>query len=157
MQPSLYIETTIVSYLTARPSRDVILAAHQQITDQWWHERRQDFELFTSQAVLDEAAAGDSEAAANRLELLEPLKILDVTEEVSELAESLIEIGPIPQKAAIDAVHIATAAVHGVDYLLTWNCRHIANAAMRTKIEAVVRSRGREPSILCTPEELLEE
>ena len=157
MPPHVYIETTIVSYLTARPSRDVILAAHQQITDEWWHDRRTHFELYTAQPVLDEAAKGDVEAVKARLEKLAPLPLLDIAEEVSDLAASLIREGPLPKKAAVDAVHIATAAVHGMDYLLTWNCKHIANASMRNKIEAVIRSRGHEPPILCTPEELLED
>ena len=157
MKPTVYIETTIVSYLTARPSRDVILAAHQQITDEWWHERRSHFDLFTSQPVVDEAAEGDEEAARRRLQQLEEVPLLEITEEVANLAERLLLEGPIPQKAAVDAVHIATAAVHVMDYLLTWNCKHIANAAMRNKIEAVIRSEGCRPPILCTPEELLEE
>lgn len=157
MQPKAYIETTIVSYLTAQPSRDVILAAHQQITDQWWHERRARFELYTAQPVVDEAAEGHAEAAERRLEKLTPLPLLDITEEVSRVAEALLRRGPIPRKAAVDAVHIAAAAVHSMDYLLTWNCKHIANAAMRNKIEAIIRSNGYEPPILCTPEELLEE
>ena len=156
MSPQVYIETTLISYLTARPSRDVILAAHQQITDEWWHDRRTHFELYTAQPVIDEATKGDAEAASQRLEKLAPLPLLDITEEVSSLAERLIREGPLPGKAAVDAVHIATAAVHGMDYLLTWNCKHIANASMRNKIEAVVRSSGHEPPILCTPEELLE-
>lgn len=156
MPPRVYIETTIVSYLAARPSRDIILAAHQQITDEWWHNSRAHFELYTAQPVLDEAAQGDTEAAGHRLEKLAPLQLLDITEEVSDLAERLIRDGPLPTKAAVDAVHIATATVHGMDYLLTWNCKHIANALMRNKMEAVIRSTGYEPPILCTPEELKE-
>lgn len=157
MPSRVYIETTIVSYLTARPSRDIILAAHQQITDEWWHDRRAHFELYTAQPVLDEAAEGDAEAARQRLEKLAPLPLLDITKEVSSLAVRLIRDGPLPMKAAVDAVHIAVATVHGMDYLLTWNCKHIANAAMRNQIEAVIRSSGYAPPILCTPEELLEE
>ena len=117
MPPRVYIETTIVSYLTARPSRDIILAAHQQITDEWWHDRRTHFDLYTAQPVIDEAAEGDAEFARQRLEKLAPLPLLDITEEVSILAERLIREGPLPKKAAVDAVHIATATVHGMDYL----------------------------------------
>lgn len=157
MKPAVYIETTIVSYLTARPSRDVVLAAHQQITDQWWHQRRFQFDLFTSQPVVDEAAGGHEDAARRRLYQLDDVPLLDVTDEVAILAERLLREGPIPQKAAVDAVHIAVSAVHDMDYLLTWNCKHIANAAMRNRIEAVIRSGGYTPPLLCTPEELLEE
>jgi hypothetical protein len=107
--------------------------------------------------VIDEAAEGNTDTARQRLERLAQLPLLDITEEVSSLAERLIREGPLPQKAAVDAVHIAAATVHGMDYLLTWNCKHIANAAMRNKIEVVIRLSGHEPPILCTPEELLEE
>lgn len=157
MTLKVYIETTIISYLTGRPSRDLIQAAHQQITSQWWHERRRSFELFTSQAVVDEAGAGDQGAAHRRLEALEPLPLLEINDDVTSLAGALIEAGPLPEKAAVDAVHIAASARYGMDYLLTWNCTHIANAAMRDRIERVCRSKNYDPPIMCTPEELLEE
>ncbi len=156
MKPKVYIETSVVGYLTSRPSADLIVAAHQQITDRWWHDRRGDFTLYTSKPVLDEAGRGDKTAAESRLTALSLLPLLDIAEDVEEIAERLLREGPLPQKAALDAVHIATAAIHGMEYLLTWNCKHIANAAMRNKIEWVCRSSGCEPPILCTPEELLE-
>ena len=107
MKPNVYIETTIISYLTARPSRDIIIAAHQQITDQWWFDRREHYELFVSQAVIDEASAGDQEFARRRLEKIQNLPLLDVTDAVAALAEALIVPGPLPEQAAVDAVHIA--------------------------------------------------
>jgi len=106
--------------------------------------------------VLDEASAGDPEAAARRLEVLTPLPLLEPQEEEAELAQALLEYVPLPVSAAADALHIAIAVVNGMDYLLTWNCTHIANAALRSRIEAVCRSHGFEVPIICTPEELLE-
>ncbi len=157
MNSKIYIETTIVSYLTAWPSRDVIVAAHQQITDEWWRTKRQFFELFASQLVLREAQAGNENMAQRRLSALEEVELLEVTEEALALAEDLLSKGPLPRKAEEDAVHIAVAVTNGMDYLITWNCKHIANARMRDKIEQVCRANGYKPVIICTPEELLEE
>jgi hypothetical protein len=156
MKPKVYLETTIPSYLTARPSRDLVTAAHQQITREWWDTRRHDFDLFVSQMVLDEASAGDPEAATRRLEVLTPLPLLDPRTEGADLAQTLLERVPLLASAAADALHIAIAVVNGMDYLLTWNCTHIANAALRSQIEAVCRSKGFEVPIICTPDELLE-
>lgn len=154
IRPSVYIETTIVSYLTARPSRDVVLHAHQQLTLEWWQTRRAGFELFVSPVVRIEAGRGDPEVAQRRLDMLEGIPLLEVTPEAVQLAEALVRSGPLPPRAEVDALHIATAAVHGIEYLLTWNCTHIANARMRGQIEALCRAAGYEPPILCTPEEL---
>ena len=157
MKPRAYIETTVISYLTARPSRDVIVAGHQQVTDEWWRMRRLDFDLFASQLVWDEAEAGDQEASQKRLAALESVGMLEITEEALSLAKELVEKGPLPPRAAEDAIHIAVAVINGMDYLLTWNCSHLANAAMRSKIDRICRARGYEPTVICTPEELLEE
>lgn len=157
MKPKVYIETTIPSYLTAWPSRDLVIAAHQQITHQWWQTRKQDFNLFTSQLVIDECGKGDPDAATRRLEVLDDIPLLEPSEDVAELAQALIGQVPFPKRAAADALHIAIAVVSGMDYLLTWNCTHIANAARRSAIESVCRSKGYEIPIICTPEELLEE
>jgi hypothetical protein len=157
MKAKVYVETTIVSYLTAWPSRDVIVAAHQQITDEWWRTKRQGFELFASQLVLREAQAGHQEMAQRRLKALEEVALLEVTEEALALSEKLITFGPLPKKAAEDAAHIAVAVVNGMDYLITWNCKHIANAKMRDEIEHLCRASGYKPAIICTPEELLED
>jgi hypothetical protein len=156
MKPNIYIETTVPSYLAAWPSRDLVTAAHQQITHNWWRTRRQDFNLFISQSVLDEATSGDPDAAKRRFEILENLPLLEINDEVGEFAQALLEFVPLPPKAAPDALHIAVAVVNGMDYLLTWNCTHIANAALRAKIEEACRRNGYEPITICTPEELLE-
>ena len=152
---SVYIETSIISYLTARVSRDLIVAGHQQMTEEWWSVQRNRFELWASELVVEEASAGDASAAAERLKVLNTIEMLDITEEAGFLATALIERGSLPTKASADALHIAIAAVHNVDYLLTWNCKHIANAEIRPVIESVCRNMGFIPPILCTPEELM--
>ena len=156
MKPKAYVETTIVSYLTALPSRDLVLAAHQQVTRDWW-STREVFELFVSQSVLDEASAGDAAAAALRIAALRDLVLLDLSADATLLAAELIRGGGVPEKAKIDALHIAVASVHGMDYLVSWNCTHIANATMRGRIEAICRRAGFDPPVICTPLELVKE
>lgn len=156
MKPKVYIETSVVSYLTARPSRDVVVAGHQQTTNDWWQDAADRFELVASELVLNEAGAGDADAARDRLEALESVALLDATEEAAELAQKLVDFGAIPEKAAGDAGHIAIAVTNGVDYLVTWNFRHIANATIRSRIERACRNAGYEPTIICTPDELME-
>lgn len=153
MKPRVYIETTIPSYLTAWPSRDLLRAAHQQMTRDWW-DHRAAFDLFISPLVLVECQAGDPTAAADRLAMIAGLPLLDQTDAVTTLAEELTRGVPIPSRAAADAVHIATATIHGMQYLLTWNCTHIANAILRPRIEAACRAFGCEPPLICTPPEL---
>lgn len=157
MKRRVYVETSIISYLTSRLSRDLIVAGHQQITQEWWANQRDKFEVFVSQTVLEEATVGDQEAAQQRLSVIESLPLLEISEEAVALAKDLIRIGPLPEKAEVDAIHIAIAVTNRVDYLLTWNCKHLANAALRNGIEHVCRSRGYDPVIICTPEELLED
>ena len=157
MKPRVYVETTIPSYLTAWPSRDVVRAGHQQLTRLWWETRRADFDLVVSQMVLDECGAGDPDAAAARLAGLENLPVLAATEAVADLAGTIARDLALPPKAANDAIHIALAAVHGVDFLLTWNCTHIANAAFRGRIMAACTASGHRPPEIATPEQLLEE
>ena len=157
MTPRVYLETTIPSYLTAWLSRDLVMAAHQQTTREWWETRRQDFELFVSQFVIDEAGLGDPDAAGRRLEMLVDVPLLDASEDVYTLADELMKRVPLPPKAAADSLHIAIVTVNGMNYLLTWNCTHIANAALRSSIELVCRESGYEPPVICTPEELLKE
>jgi hypothetical protein len=151
---TVYIETSIVSYLTARPSRDLLVVAHQQITVTWWDQERAHYDLFTSQVVLAEARAGDPEAAQRRLAVLECLPLLDVTDAAITLAAALVSGQVLPAQAAQDALHIAVACVHGMEYLLTWNCAHLANARLRSRIEQICRDAGYVPPIICTPEEL---
>lgn len=156
MKRRVSIETTIPSYLTAWPSRDLVRAAHQQITQEWWATRG-NYELYSSRLVVLECQAGDPKAAVERLAALNGIPLLEQTAEVAVLAEALLRDVPLPKKAAADAVHIATAAVNGIDYLLTWNCTHIANVTLRPQIETVCRAAGFEPPLICTPEELNEE
>ncbi|MGH9764244.1 MAG: type II toxin-antitoxin system VapC family toxin [Blastocatellia bacterium] len=151
---AIYIETSVVSYLVALPSRDIIVAAHQQLTVDWWENQRQQYDLFVSQIVLDEARAGDQQAAENRMAALENVPLLEINEAVIGLAENLVQLHAVPMKAAQDALHIAVACINGMDYLLTWNCKHIANAKMRSKIEQVCQESGYIAPIICTPEEL---
>lgn len=155
MSARVYVETTVVSYLTAWPSRDVVLAGHQQVTREWWDTRRASYELCISQLVLTEASAGDAQAAQDRLAVLQPMTVLETTDAAAELAKELIRTGALPAKAAGDALHIAVAAVHAVPYLLTWNCRHLANATMRPMIESACTANGFKAPIICTPEELI--
>jgi hypothetical protein len=157
VKPKVYLETTIPSYLVAWVSRDLIMAAHQQITREWWDGRRHDFDLFVSQLVLEEAGAGDPGAASRRLELIRDVPALRVIEAADDLAAELVRSVPLPARAELDALHIAVAAVSGMDFLLTWNCRHIANAAYQHRIESICRASGHEPPVICTPEALLGE
>lgn len=153
MNPSVYIETSIVSYLSARRSRDIVIAAHQQLTRRWWRGRTA-YRLFISQIVRDEAALGDVTARVRRLRALRGIPALAVTEQGTRLAGELVRRRALPKKATVDAFHIGIAAAHQIEYLLTWNCKHIANATMRGTIEEICRSEGLEPPIICTPEEL---
>src|SRR5438270_12942892 len=155
MPERVYIETTVVSYLTARPNRDVVIAGHQQSTHEWWDTRRESYELCVSQLVRKEAGAGDSQAAQERLDVLKTMTLLETSDQALDLAKELIQAGALPAIAADDALHIAVAAMNGIPYLLTWNCRHLANATMRPLIEAVCMAKGLKPPIICTPEELL--
>jgi len=157
MKPKVYVETSVISYLTARPSRDVVVAGHQQTTREWWRTCRDRFELVASQIVLGEAAAGDPEAARERVAVLGELDLLAVTTEATTLARQLVKSTVIPAKAAQDAMHLSVAVTNGVAYLVTWNCRHLANALLRTRIEEACRAAGYEPVVICTPEELLED
>ena len=155
MKAKVYVETTIISYVAASPSRDLVVAAHQQITREWW-ERRDRFELFVSQAVVEEAARGDVAAAARRAALLSRIPVLELRAEVHDFANRLLRTRIVPAKASMDALHIAVAVVNRVDYLVTWNCVHIANAAIRVKIDRECQSAGLHAPVICTPEELME-
>nr|VFJ66948.1 MAG: PIN domain-containing protein [Candidatus Kentron sp. FW] len=155
MKQKVYIETSIPSYLTAWRSRNLVIAGNQETTKEWW-ERRKDFDLYISEFVLTEVARGDPGAAAERLKALETIPEIEITEQAAIIAEKLLLEASLPGKARVDALHIAVAAIGGMDYLLTWNCTHIANPSFRPKIESVIRFFGYEPPIICTPQELLE-
>jgi predicted nucleic acid-binding protein len=156
MNETVYIETSILGYLTARPSRNLVLVANAEVTREWWNTRRSAFNLYTSQAVLKEAAQGDAEMAAQRLEILRDLTLLELNSAVLDLAEQFMGRSSLPAKADVDAVHIAAATVHGMNYLLTWNCKHIANAQIQRKLAEISLDLRYELPILCTPYELLE-
>ena len=150
MNPSVYIETSVVSYLTARPSRDVVVAAYQEVTREWWRSAPGRFVLYASALVVSEASTGDADAARARRDLLGTIPLLDATGEAVALTRNLLDLGAVPSNAADDTAHSAIAATNGVDYLVTWNFRHIANATMRSKSEDVCRRSGCEPPVICT-------
>ena len=154
MRPKLYVETSVISYLTARLSNQLVTAGRQQLTRRWWEAERDGYDLFVSEFVRSEAAEGDPGAARRRLEALADIPEVSLPPEAVALTRALVEPGPIPAKAALDASHIAAAVAGGADYLLTWNFKHLANAALRKRIEAICRSSGYEPPVICTPEEL---
>ena len=156
MRQRAYLETTVVGYLVAQPTRDIVTAAHQQITREWWQSRREAFDLFVSQFVLDEAGAGGVAEATARLDVLTDIPVLRVTEETVSLAQEMARALSIPDKARMDSFLIAIAVINGMDYLLTWNCAHIANAALLPRIEALCRARGYSVPVICTPEQLME-
>lgn len=155
MKPKVYIETSIISYLTARPSRDVITLARQQITDEWWERERTNYELVISDLVILEASAGDEQMARKRLQFLQSMTLLKAKVEAEKLTEKIVKSNILPEKAAADASHIAIATTHELDYLLTWNCKHIANAKIFPKIFEIIKTEGYKPPVICTPEELL--
>ena len=157
MRPAVYNETTIVSYLTSEASNDIRVMANINATTEWWETRKPEFEIFVSEFVVAEASQGDAAAARRRMKVIDDIPELNVAQEARTLAKALISEGPIPGSAETDAYHIAVATVNGMDYLLTWNCSHIANAVMRPGVEAVCRNHGYEPPTICTPLELMEE
>ena len=154
---SVYLETTFISYLVARPSRDLLVAAHQQTTQDWWAERRPEFECCVSQVVIDEASVGDPQEVEKRMAVIGDLPVLEVGEDAESLTLAILSSGAIPPRAIRDAAHIAVAAVHGIDYLLTWNCRHLANAQITRKISIVCDRLSQRMPLICTPEELMGE
>lgn len=152
--PSVYIETSIVSYLTARPSQNLMVAAWQGITAEWWDRHRLDYQLCTSGLTLEEAGRGDPEAAIRRMARLEGIPLLAMTDRAIELAGRLLHPGPLPLQAAEDALHIALSAVHAVDFLLTWNFRHIDNAQTKPHVRELCVQNGYHCAEICTPQEL---
>lgn len=152
---SVYLETTFISYLVARPSRDLIVAGHQQITQEWWANRHDEFECMVSQVVIDEVSVGDPSEVQKRLAIIGGLPALDVTADATDLAKAIMAAGILPPHVVRDAAHVAVSAVHAVDYLLTWNCRHLANAQSARRIARVCEKLGHRMPIICTPEELM--
>lgn len=154
-KPSVYLETTVISLLTARPTRDIVQSALQQLTREWWEQRRHDFELFSSVFVVEEAMKGDAAAAKRRMEVLNQLHELPYTPETEALATRLLRETRLPAKAHLDALHLASAAVHEVDYLVTWNCTHIANAVIIPDVRSICSLAGYDCPHICTPQELM--
>lgn len=153
----VYLETTVVSYLAAKPSRDVVIAGHQQSTREWWENRKQDFRIVASQLVIQESVRGDTEAIQYRLDILKELELLEISQDATTLARAMIERGVVPETSLEDALHVALAVVNDCKYLVTWNYRHLAGAGVRARIESFCRDEGYEPVVICTPEELLED
>ncbi len=154
---SVYIETTVLSYLVALPAKDVVIAGHQKTTQDWWSFRRNAFDCYISQVVIDEISAGDPSEVRKRLAVADSLDSLAATESAEQLTESIMKSGILPPKAIRDAAHIAVATVHKVQYLLTWNCKHLANAQIAKRVANLCRLAGYEMPTSCTPEELIEE
>ena len=154
---TVYIETSIVSYLRHRPSPQVVMAARQLLTHQWWNDERFKYELVTSQYVIDEASAGDSTLAAERLESLDGIPLLPLDPAIAQIADEIMVRAILPPKARTDALHIAMVAHHRIQYLLTWNCRHIANAIILSRIHKLLNDLSIPIPIICTPEEMVDD
>lgn len=154
MKPAVYLETSVVSYYTARPSRDIVTAARQALTREWWEESKARFDVHISILVIEEAKAGDPEAAQKRQLAIAGMPIVEVNEAAEKLAKHLLDHALIAEGSSEDALHIALATVHGMDYLLTWNFRHINNAEMKAEIGRAIELFGYECPIICSPEEL---
>ncbi|CCI19664.1 conserved hypothetical protein [Microcystis aeruginosa PCC 9807] len=155
MSETVYIETSVIGYLTARSTKNLIIAANIEITREWWEFRRNDFILYTSEAVLEEVAKGDTAIASQRLDILRDFPLLALNDATQDLAKQFLTRSNLPPKAKVDAIHIAAATVHGMDYLLTWNCKHIANAQIQGKLAEITLGCGYVLPILCTPNELM--
>jgi predicted nucleic acid-binding protein len=156
MPPKVYIETTIISYLASRPSGKPSAKIHQELTHHWWLRRRSRFELYISEVVLEEAGRGHEDAARARLALLEAIPVLAVTADARQIAAAILRSNVLTAKSAADALHIGVATVNAMDFLLSWNCTHIANAIVYRGVSAICRGMGYEPPVVCTPEELME-
>jgi predicted nucleic acid-binding protein len=155
--PTLYIETTVVSYLAGRPSRDTLVLAHQEVTRQWWDTSRAGYALFVSPLVIEESGRGDPDVAKRRLSLLNGVEVLDGNSQAQELAGRIETLLQLPARARADAVHLAFAVHYELDYLLTWNCAHLANARNLRLLADFARSEGVWLPVICTPDEMVEE
>jgi len=154
---SIYLETTVVSYYTSRPSRDIIALAHQEITRQWWPTAIRRYNVYISEIVIEEASSGDPEVAKRRMEEIKDFPHLELNEKVESMAQIYVERLNIPEKSIRDAIHLAVACVHNIDYLITWNCKHLANGEIIKKLMKINDSFGIHTPIILTPEELMEE
>jgi predicted nucleic acid-binding protein len=156
MKETIYLETTIISYYTSRPSNDIIVLAKQRITDLWWNNNLPKFEAYISETVIEEISEGDADAATKRLSLASDIPLLEITDDVHKVYKIYMQRLQIPEKALRDAIHIAIASVHSVDYLVTWNCKHIANGEIIKKLMGINIELGLSIPVIVTPEELME-
>ena len=154
MKPRVYIETSVISYYTSRPSRDIVTAGRQQITREWWDEALAAAVPSSAKPAVEEAKGGDPSAAESRLEALEAIPVLEITSETENLATSLVKTDTIPEGHSEDALHIALATVNAMDFLLTWNFHHINNAITKKRIGKVIEENGYECPVICSPDEL---
>jgi len=152
----VYIESTVISYYAASRTRDLILAAHQEITHEWWDGVLPALDPYISQIVFDEVSRGDAHAAQRRLTVVSKFKVLEMTADVASLADAYFDALSIPQKARNDSFHLALAVYHGMDYLVSWNCTHISSGRVRNVVSRINDQRGYQTPIICTPEELME-
>ena len=152
---TVYVETSIISYLRQKPSTQVVLAARQLLTHQWWNDERTNYQLVASQFVIDEASAGNPTLAAERLQLLDGIPLLPLDAAIADIADEIMSRAILPEKARTDALHIAAVAHHRIQYLLTWNCRHIANARILPRIHNVLNDLLLPVPVICTPEEMV--
>jgi predicted nucleic acid-binding protein len=152
----VYIETSVISYLTSKPSRDLIIAGHQQITQDWWHKAKPKFDCYISQIVIEEISLGDKNAALKRINAIQNIPDLGYNSEVENLAFQYFKLLGIPEKAKLDTFHLAYAVLYNIDFLLSWNCKHIANAMINSKLRDFNNNNSLFVPFLCTPQELLE-
>ncbi|HLB58472.1 MAG TPA: type II toxin-antitoxin system VapC family toxin [Bdellovibrionota bacterium] len=155
-KPTVYIETSVISYFAAKPSADLLSLAKQHLTTMWWERTLPKVNAHISPFVLEELKAGDQEAANERMQVCKMFPVLDETPEITPLSRAYLVEMKLPERAEADAFHIACATVYQMNFLLTWNCSHIANAFVRRKIEDINLRKGYETPVICTPEELLE-
>ncbi len=154
--PRIYIETSVISYLSSRPSRDLILAARQEATREWWQLRQHEYQPFISPLVLREAARGDIEAARLRLHICQPLALLPIDSACQQLAQKLLQAKGVPETEPEDALHLAVATCAGVDFIATWNFAHLVGPVAKFRLQTLIQNMGYSPPLLATPEELLE-
>jgi len=157
MKPVVYVETSVISYLAARPSRDVLTQARQIWTWEWWNSAQTHWTLKVSEMVIEEAVRGNPDAAGRRLDLLHGLDVVGVDDEARAFAQRLLDVGALPKTEPEDALHVAVSAVIGARYLVSWNFAHLVGPEAKIRLLEAVRVCGRSPALLATPEELLEE
>ena len=155
-KPTLYVETTIPSYLVSRPSKDLVIAGYQVITHEFWHGKRNEYECVASDLVFQECLLGDPVYATLRVEALNGMKTLEETPETLLLADQLKRALGLPKRAVADATHVALAAYHGIKYLVTWNCKHLANPKLAKKMREVCESANCLLPEICTPAQFTE-